>query len=550
MSLGQSTEFDLTKPLGQQISSGNLKSEPTAGSISLEEPIDPATYILGPGDKVELSIWGNIEIIQVLTVGPDGVISVPSIGIIPVAGITLNQANELVIENAKRVYSNSKIILRLVEIRSMKVLISGAVERPGVYNLSAIDRFSTLLNYAGGFFDPEKGAEPKVDFKSTRQSLRDQTDLVDQNEIPLEDRKPSQRQIQIIRKDGTIERIDYLFYVKTGKKDYNPILRDGDQVHVPIQDADVGVVNIFGSVKEPGEYEFVKGDRLIDIIDLASGLKSDASLNNIKLVRFNDSTGYEEELQIDLIKGFGSSRGIELQKDDRIFIRNIPGYREKFYVMVEGDVKYPGKYPIVQGVTTLSDLINTCGGFNGKADLMSAKVNRIAFADIEDPEFERLKTMSVAEMNEMEYEYYKTRSRTEAPSVVVDFKKLFDEGQNDLDILLRDRDIITVPELTETVNVAGQVNRPGLIRWVPGKNIEFYIEKAGGYSWNARLGKMRLIKAQTGTWLKPKSDTPIEIGDTIFVPEKQELGYWELWKDIMLVVSQIATVVLVIQSVR
>jgi len=61
---------------------------------------------------------------------------------------------------------------------------------------------------------------------------------------------------------------------------------------------------------------------------------------------------------------------------------------------------------------------------------------------------------------------------------------------------------------------------------------------------------MRLIRSQSGMWLKPKNKTPVELGDTIFVPEKQEIEYWELWKDILLVASQIATIVLVIRSVN
>ena len=167
-----------------------------------------------------------------------------------------------------------------------------------------------------------------------------------------------------------------------------------------------------------------------------------------------------------------------------------------------------------------------------------------------DPEFERLKQMSVAEMTEMEYEYFKTRSREEAPAVVVDFSKLFIDGDKARDIKLRDSDEIEIPTLSPTVNVAGQVNNPGLVRYIPGRDFEYYIDKTGGFSWNARKGKLRLIKAQTGKWVRPKKDTPIEIGDTIFVPEKQEIDYWELWKDMLLVVSQLATILIVVQAVR
>jgi protein involved in polysaccharide export with SLBB domain len=127
---------------------------------------------------------------------------------------------------------------------------------------------------------------------------------------------------------------------------------------------------------------------------------------------------------------------------------------------------------------------------------------------------------------------------------------LFVDNEKSQNIFLQDQDEIVIPVQLPTVNVTGNVNRPGLVSWIPGKTTDYYVEKTGGYSWNARISKMRLIRAQTGTWIKPKKNTPVEIGDTIFVPEKQELNYWQLWKDLMLVVSQIATVVIVVQTVR
>jgi len=177
-------------------------------------------------------------------------------------------------------------------------------------------------------------------------------------------------------------------------------------------------------------------------------------------------------------------------------------------------------------------------------------VIRRAVESEEDPEFERLKTVPVSEMTDMEYEYFKIRSREESPPVVVDFVKLLVEGDESQDIILADRDEIEIPTLSPTVKVAGQVNSPGLIRFIEGRDFEYYIGKAGGYSWNARKGKIRLIKAHSGMWIKPKKETPIEIGDTIFVPEKQETDWWELSKDMLQAVSQIATVLIMIRSLK
>jgi protein involved in polysaccharide export with SLBB domain len=101
----------------------------------------------------------------------------------------------------------------------------------------------------------------------------------------------------------------------------------------------------------------------------------------------------------------------------------------------------------------------------------------------------------------------------------------------------------------KTVNVSGQVNNPGAILFKPGKNVDYYIVQAGGYNWNARKGKVRVIKGSTGQWLKPEKVKRLEPGDTVFVPEKPERDYWAFFKDLMRVSAEIATVVLVIQQV-
>jgi len=80
--------------------------------------------------------------------------------------------------------------------------------------------------------------------------------------------------------------------------------------------------------------------------------------------------------------------------------------------------------------------------------------------EVEDPEYERLKTLTVPEMSDMEYAYFKIRSREEAPPVVVNFAKLFEQGDATQDILLQDKDEIEIPTISPTVKVAGQVKIP------------------------------------------------------------------------------------------
>jgi len=515
----------------------------------LEGPVDPGSYHLGPGDKLEFAVWGQTEMHEEMLVSPDGRIAVPTIGQLNVAGLTLTAADSLLHAKALSSYPKARTELRLIALRTMKASISGAVKVPGVYEVTAVDRLSALIQAAGGLMitDADTKEEEMIRESTVVPKSQEERRALQQIRTAKQQRQQaSLRHIVILSRDGQQREIDLQRFYTTGELRYNPILRDGDQVQVPNVDRQVGVINIFGAVKTPGEYEYISGDRLRTLIDLAGGLQGDAQGDAISIVRF-DKTG-KDRIELNAALKDSSDFGPELAPDDRVFVRTKPDYRQKYQVVIKGEVLYPGYYSIEEDRTKLSDLIKSCGGLTKRANLYSARVVRRSMASVEDPEFERLKTLTVADMTDMEYEYLKIRSREEAPMVVVNFSKLFVQGDESVDIILQDQDEIEIPTLSPTVKVAGQINNPGLIRYVEGQGYEYYVGKAGGFSWNARTGKLRLIKAHSGMWIKPIKQTPIEIGDTIFVPEKQETDWWELSKDLLLAVSQIATVLIMIRS--
>ena len=113
-----------------------------------------------------------------------------------------------------------------------------------------------------------------------------------------------------------------------------------------------------------------------------------------------------------------------------------------------------------------------------------------------------------------------------------------------------DGDEVVIPLMSPMVFVAGHVKMPGLVKFVEGKDYAYYIEQAGGYAWNAHKKKQRLLKAETNRWIKlDDDDAVIEVGDTIFVPEKKERDYWVLMKELLLVASQIATLIIVLRTI-
>ncbi|MDP8239014.1 MAG: SLBB domain-containing protein [Candidatus Hatepunaea meridiana] len=546
LAFSQSVDFDIENPLAKY---KKLPKTPIGKTVALEGVINPNEYILGPGDKLEIVVWGNIELTFELEVSPDGTLSIPGLGLVEVANTSIADAEKLIIRRSGKIYSESHISLKLVNIRLLKASIGGAVERPGIYDLSAIDRLSTLIYFAGGFVELE---EDKVEQTVPVSEERKQKFVLASKFLTLKkDKKsPSLRNIRIVNKSGEISHVDLLRYQLTGDLDYNPVLRDGDQIFIPLITTEVGVIHIFGAVKTPGEYEFVDGDKLLDIVELAGGFKYDALLSSINIKRFTDNTTISNDINVDLSVSGANKQNIVLKADDRIFIRHKPEYHSKYYVEVVGEVMFPGVYAIRNDITKLTEIIELCGGFTEVANIEGSQVKRFSMIDVNDQEYERLIGIPVAEMSDMEYEYYKLKTRDLFPNVLVDFKKLFIEKDNTQDLSLKNRDIIKVPILCQTINVAGMVNNPGLVKFKPDANWNFYIKQTGGFTWNAKRDRARLIKANSGVWVKLTNNTRIEIGDTIFIPGKDEVSWWENFKDVLLVVSQVATIFVVIQTLR
>ena len=404
------------------------------------------------------------------------------------------------------------------------VSVVGNVRQPGTYLLQSDDRVFDAIRLANTIID-ENG---NLHFSPPENS--------------------STRNITLKRKNG-ITFIDIEKFLRFGDEKHNPYIQDGDIIIVPAIEENI---IISGAVNNPGELELLKNDRILDIVMLSMGLSNNAYLDSIEIVRFIDNSSNTEMIFVnfnDILNNPNNEQNILLKNDDRIYVRSIPEFHRKEGVTVSGEVEFPGGYAIEDGKTTLYDILVESGGPTPKADLQNAYLQRRSREDVIDSEYERLKKMLIEDMTPLEYEYFKTKSREMRGKFATNFQKLWFENDPEFNFLLKTGDHIYIPDKTVTVTVSGQVKNPGLVTYSEGENYLYYIDKAGGFAWRARKGKIRLIKANTGEWLKPNENTPVEVGDMVFIPEKPEMDYWDLTKDIMTIAAQIATVIIVIQNV-
>ncbi|MBN2357157.1 SLBB domain-containing protein, partial [candidate division KSB1 bacterium] len=353
------------------------------------------------------------------------------------------------------------------------------------------------------------------------------------------------------RKDGRTLSVDLRKYQLTGDLSCNPFLLDGDVIFVPTEEEEVGRVAISGALKSPDEFEFVPGDCIQDMIAMAHGFATDADSNAIELVRFKENSSQTTRMNLSLDASNMSTRQatleFPLQPDDRLYVRRLFKFHIDSNIEVVGEVLYPGEYDIVEGMTFLTDIIERAGGFTANASLKNAHVIRQRQEDVDDPEYERLKKMNISDMTEDEREYFKVKSRELVGGMGINFIALFEKNDTSQDVLLRDRDLVYIPAQEKTVKLTGQVVYPGLYSYRPGMTLNYYLKEAGGYNWNARKSKVRIIKANTGEWVKPNGDTIVEVGDTIFVPEKPERDWWATTREIITAFAQLATVYIVVE---
>jgi len=428
------------------------------------------------------------------------------------------------------------------------ISVTGAVDFPGIYHLPPGSRLSEAISLSTNLITAK--LEPS-DLKSTDYEISPDKDFKLHNSntylfSPDEGFEISLRNIQLKRK-GEIIKVDLQKFMLLGEDNQNPFLMDGDVIFVP---ALTRKVEIFGEVVNPGTYEILESDRISNIIKFALGTKESAYLDQVEIIRY-DKTQKFRTITINLNSVFSNPANednVLLQNGDQIYIRAIPDYHKYDQVTLFGEVKYPGTYVINNNIT-LTGILNRAGGITEDADLNNSFLQRTDLEENYDSEFERLKLLNPEQMTYLEYEYFKTKIRELKGKFAVDFKKIMNSEVQEKDIVLQDGDFIYISAKINAVIVSGQVKNPGLVTYLPGKSSDYYIEQAGGFSWKAHSRKIRIIRAESGEWLKPGKNVILEEGDTILIPQKPDWNYWEIVKDTVVVLSQIATLLLVIQNV-
>jgi protein involved in polysaccharide export with SLBB domain len=465
-----------------------------------------SNYFLGPGDELVIQVWGMLKGDTRIVIENNGEIFLPDIGKISLAGKTLAEATETIKQNIKQYYNDFQISVSLGKLKTIKIFVAGEIKRPGGYDVSS---FSTLLNalyFAGG---------------------------------PVQ--TGSLRNIKLVRNGKTFGYFDLYRFLLSGDKSQDYRLQSGDVVFVePIGK----ITAVWGNqIKRPGIYEISGETTLKELVTMAGGLLYLGAAPQIKIESLG---GYAKERIPEVIS---LEKDYLLRGGETVSISSdIVSARKQKTVIVEGEVANPGAYIITDG-EKISSLLTKSGGFTNEAFLPGAFFTR---KSIQAKQLEDLNRSIVIQAGTLINEALRpgggldinaAAKQQETLNVLlakmilgrVAFSLASPEKLQGTpnDLVLEDGDRLFVPKQPISISVAGAVNSRGSIFFEPGRDLEWYIEKSGGYAKYADRKNIFIIHANGMADTYFARLQKIQQGDTLIVPDEIKMNRWAMTKDVL-----------------
>ena len=389
-------------------------------------------------------------------------------------------------------------VAKVLDRYTNRVSINGAVMRPGYYQIGGdVATLRQLIGKAGGLREDA--------FLKRAVISRENDDLT----------------LRTISVD--------LGAVMSGKAE-DILLRKNDIVSVT-SNAEIqapGTLTINGYVAQPGIFTYSKNTSVEDLILMAGGLLDGASTAKVDIARriydpesleATDELGVSLSISIENGKFVSSDPSFKLQPYDVVSVRRSPGYRPQQFVKVNGEVAFPGDYLLINVGERLSNLVARAGGVTDHAYLKGATLKR-AIGEEEKKVLEAKKKLAARSatkdslMVDDESESYF--------NVAISLDQAVANPGSEYDIILKEGDELTVPEMLSTVKVSGAVMNPNVMSYVPGRSAREYINAAGGYGLRAKRSKAYIVYMNGSVAKAGRMGVKIEPGCEIIVPQKEE----------------------------
>ena len=302
-------------------------------NLNIPTPLD---YVIGPGDKLFIDVYGQSENYYQAEVNPDGDVILENIGPINLSGLTLANSKKRLRSKLKNVYSGIDEKSTFVNIsvgipRAIRVNITGEVNLPGTYNFSAFNTVYNAIYVAGGITE-----------------------------------NATLREIKLYRNNKLINTVDVYKFLNEGDGSSNIRLENNDLIVVGQY---TNRVIIEGEVKNPGKFEMKDNESLQDLISYAGGLSENAFRKSIKLTRIVDDKYKVVDINNEQFEFFQTQAG-----DKFVVDRVLEKYENR--VLIKGSVYRPGTFSIPEDGMTVKELIDKAEGIKTDVYFNKAYITR------------------------------------------------------------------------------------------------------------------------------------------------------------------------------
>lgn len=310
------------KPFGYDLFAGS----PTTFAPVSDVPV-PAEYMVGPGDTINVQLYGKENNNYQLMVGRDGAVQFPDLGPISLVGLSFSEARTLLQDKIAQSMIGINSNITMGELRSIRIFVAGDAYKPGSYTVSSLSTITQALFISGGI-----------------------------NQIG------SLRNIQLKRSGKTVGSLDLYDLLMRGDASGDIRLQSGDVVFIPSAG---GTVSVMGEVRRPAIYELKHNETMADVIKMASGLNPGAFPKASVVERFSDKA-VKTVINVDLTAQNGLSTTVK--NGDVLNVKSASN-RIDNAITIAGAVIRPGKYQWVNQIKVADLLPSIWGNLTITADL-------------------------------------------------------------------------------------------------------------------------------------------------------------------------------------
>jgi len=470
----------------------------------------PAEYVLGPGDEIHVQYYGRRGDSLSLVIDRDGVVDLPDVGAIPLAGMRYREAKAELSRRIRRALIGVTASISMGRLRTIRVFVLGDVRAPGSYVVGGLSTISHALFAAGGI--SKKGSLRHVRLKRGGHVMRE----LDLYQLMLYGNRVNDVRLMPgdvvfvppIGKTAAVaaQVVRPAIYELRGEYDVGDLVRlaggflpDADRAHAQIDrlrdgdrtvlDVDLSrghgsmrlhngdllmvyagggerehVVHLLGRVRRPGDYGFHAGMRLHDLIRSRADLEDDAFLDYVLIQRTRaDQTLVLLRAPLGRLLAGDAAANVPLRDKDRVFVLSRAAISPLKQVSVSGEVVSPGSYPLTQGMH-VADLLLAAGGPTERAYLKQAEITRYRVEHGEKRAVEHFDVDLAAAL----------------------------AGDARANVRLMPDDVLAVRRISnwreaEHVTLRGEVRFPGTYPVEEGEHLSSLLERAGGFTAKAYL---------------------------------------------------------------